>query len=53
MGVKGNFRDQTLTVFLFFSVCLEYNTGWVLYDRHESGQQKYGALEKLLCVADV
>lgn len=38
-GVKEN----------IFSVCLEYNTGWVLYDRHESGQQKYGTLEKLLC----
>ncbi len=38
---------------IVFSVCLDYNTGWVLYDRYESGQQKYGALEKLLCVADV
>lgn len=50
-GVKGNvFGDQTVTMLILFSVCPEYNRGWVLDDRHESGQQKCGTLEeKLLC----
>lgn len=39
-----------MTMLILFSVCLEYNRGWVLDDRHKSGQQKCGTLEeKLLC----